>query len=82
MSTVRFICNRYNVYGMDDRTTRYNVYGMDDRTTIRISVADKKRLAAFGDAGESMNTALRRVLEIAEEHVAENATTDDDLGFA
>jgi len=52
---------------------------MDNRTTMRISVADKKRLAAFGDAGESMNTALRRVLEIAEEHVAENATTEDRM---
>lgn len=35
-------------------------------TTIYVSLVNKERLSDFGKAGESMNTALDRVLTVAE----------------
>lgn len=39
---------------------------MSKNTTIWITVENKDRLAEFGKAGESMNTVLGRVLDLAE----------------
>jgi len=44
-----------------------NIHHMaESRTSISISKNTKDRLAKFGCAGESLETALIRVLEIAE----------------
>ena len=45
----------------------------EGRTSISISKNTKDRLAKFGFAGESLETALIRVLEIAEKHKNEEA---------
>ena len=37
-----------------------------ESTTIWVTVENKDRLADFGKAGESMNTVLGRVLDLAE----------------
>jgi predicted CopG family antitoxin len=39
---------------------------------IKISDNEYKRLQKFGFAGESINDALKRVLDIAEKHQKEN----------
>ena len=48
-----------------------NIHHMaEPRTSISISKSTKDRLAKFGCAGESLETALIRVLEIAESQKA------------
>ena len=40
---------------------------MNGSTTIQVSRSVRDRIAKFGEAGESMNEALLRILNIAEE---------------
>ncbi len=44
----------------------------EGKTSISITKATRDRLAEFGRAGESLETALIRVLEIAERHTDES----------
>ena len=44
------------------------VKGMSLATTIKISKENRERLANFGKAGESLNTALDKVLSMAEQY--------------
>jgi hypothetical protein len=48
---------------------------MEGITTIQVSRDARDRLAKFGEAGESLNTALLHVLNIAEESLCVAATT-------
>ena len=54
-------------------------------TTMAISTNNRARLSFYRNAGDTMNDALDRVLNALETYqrdVAENATTEDELGFA
>ena len=44
---------------------RYHVKGME-KPLIRVSEENKKRLAKFGDASETMDDCIGRVLDLAE----------------
>jgi hypothetical protein len=37
-----------------------------DHTTIEVSRTNRERIAAFGKAGESLNDALSRILDLVE----------------
>jgi predicted DNA-binding protein len=50
---------------MDDKT---DMKGESQKPAIRVSEETKDRIANFGKAGESLETALIRALDIAEKH--------------
>ena len=39
-----------------------------DHTTIEVSRTNRERIASFGKAGESLNDALSRILDVAEKN--------------
>jgi hypothetical protein len=53
----------------------------EKRTTISISMSVKRKLAGFGNYGESMNDILERVLKLEKEkEVVVNDIHEDKIG--